>query len=63
MKQEEKPAEGTTLWAAHWTLPEDLGEGTPYDLYVSYDTPEDRQFLEDLFFRFSVAHPPQGGTS
>ncbi len=36
-----------------------------FSLFVSYDpeNPEDRRFLQDLYFKFSVVHPSQGGAN
>lgn len=58
LRQDHTPVEGTNFIWVDWDPDE-----PDSDLYISYSSPEDRKFLQDLYFRFSVAHPPQGGAN
>ncbi|MEK7558697.1 MAG: hypothetical protein AAB521_00155 [Patescibacteria group bacterium] len=47
---------GTELWDLTFEK-----DGKKICLYVPYESTEERRFVEDLYFRFTVAHPPREG--
>lgn len=53
--------QGTSLTSAGWRQAEDQAFIVPSGLNISFGL-EDRIFLEDLYFKFIVAHPLQKGS-